>query len=43
MSDVPLTPISSTTTLGGTTGLEEIEMGAARIQVDDKKIIKPKK
>ena len=26
-------------TLTSTTGLEELEMGAARIQVDDKKII----
>ena len=26
-------------TVGGITGLEALEMGAARIQVDDKKII----
>lgn len=30
---------AATTQLGGITGLEAIEMGAARIQVDDKKII----
>lgn len=38
MTDV-LTPEKTATTDGGSTGLESLEMGAARIRVDDKKII----
>lgn len=37
MSETATASLSST--LGGTTGLEKLELGAARIQVDDKKII----
>src|SRR3990167_10842784 len=39
MTTTTMNPILDDTHAIGATGLEELEMGAARIQVDDKKII----